>query len=124
MCGCKCCISAKSVHLSLLSWCDLYFKNSSIKAKILKTEGLGKNQISFMKHIKIRPCQMGVILTPKHLICKVQQYVRIHSQILHYHTGNVSFNVVPNVHGLVFLTKKQIINIPTLVLQFDFIFII
>ena len=26
MCGCKCCISAKSMHSSLLSWHDLYLK--------------------------------------------------------------------------------------------------
>ena len=26
MCGCECCISAKSIHSSLLSWCDRYFK--------------------------------------------------------------------------------------------------
>ena len=26
MCGCKCFISAKSIHSSLLSWCDRYLK--------------------------------------------------------------------------------------------------
>ena len=26
MCGCECCISAKSIHSSLLSWCDRYLK--------------------------------------------------------------------------------------------------
>ena len=26
MCGCKCCISAKSIHSSLLSWCDRSLK--------------------------------------------------------------------------------------------------
>ena len=26
MCGCECCISAKSIHYSLLSWCDRYLK--------------------------------------------------------------------------------------------------
>ena len=32
MCGCECCISAKSIHFSLLSWRDRYLKN--IKDKI------------------------------------------------------------------------------------------
>ena len=32
MCGCECCISAKSIHSSLLSWRDWYLKN--IKDKI------------------------------------------------------------------------------------------
>ena len=27
-------------------------------------------------------------------------------QIMHYHTGNVYFDVVPNAHVLIFLTKK------------------
>ena len=27
MCGCECCISAKSIHSSLLSWRDRYLKN-------------------------------------------------------------------------------------------------
>ena len=40
MCGCECCISAKSIHSSLLSWRDRYLKNSRIKAKMLKSEGL------------------------------------------------------------------------------------
>ena len=26
MCGCKCCIYTKSIHSSLLSWCDRYLK--------------------------------------------------------------------------------------------------
>ena len=52
MFGCECCISDKSIHSSLLSWRDRYYKNSNIKAKILKTEGLGKKKITYMKHIK------------------------------------------------------------------------
>ena len=27
MCGCECCISDKSIHLSFLSWRDIYLKN-------------------------------------------------------------------------------------------------
>ena len=27
MCGCECCISAKSIHSSLISWRDRYLKN-------------------------------------------------------------------------------------------------
>ena len=40
MCGCELCISDKIIHLSLLSWRDRYFKNSKIKSKIFKTEGM------------------------------------------------------------------------------------
>ena len=45
MCGCKFCISDKSKYSSLLSWQDLYLKNSMISAKMLKTEGPGKMKI-------------------------------------------------------------------------------
>ena len=52
MCGCECCISAKIIHSSLLSWHDIYLKNSNIKAKILKSDVMVKNHITYMKHIK------------------------------------------------------------------------
>ena len=39
---------------------------------------------------------------------------------MHYHTGNVSYDVVTNFQALIFLTKKKMINIPTLVHQFVF----
>ena len=53
MCGCECCISTKSIHSSLLPWHDRYLKNSKTRFKMLKTEGLVKNHITYMKHIKI-----------------------------------------------------------------------
>ena len=99
-------------------------KSLRIKAKIPKTEGMGGNQITYMKHIKIRLCHMRVIFAPKHMVWQRQQFVRIHSQIMHYHTGNISCDVVSNVQVLIFLNKKQMINILTLVLQFDFTCII
>ena len=52
MCGCECCISAKSINSSLLSWCDRYLKNSKIKEKIIKSDCLLKKNITYMKHIK------------------------------------------------------------------------
>ena len=57
-------------------------KNSRISAKILKTEGLGENQIAYMKLIKIKSCHMGVIFTPKHMTWQGQQCVHTHSQIV------------------------------------------
>ena len=124
MCGCKCCISAKSIHSSLLSWQDCYLKNSRISAKMLKTEGLEKKQIKIMKHIKIYLCHMVIIFTPNHMIWQRQQLLRIHIQIMSYHTVNVHCGVLSNVQVFIFLTKKQIISIPTPVLQFVLTFII
>ena len=53
MCGCECCISAKSIHSSLLSWRDRHLKSSRIKAKIIKAEGLVRKHITYTQHIKI-----------------------------------------------------------------------
>ena len=67
---------------------------------------------------------MGVIFTPKHMTWQRKKIVHTHSQIMRYHTVNVYCDVVPNVQALIFLTRKQIISIPTPVLQFVFTFII
>ena len=109
--------------ITIMAW-SLFQKNSRISSKILKTEGLGKNQIVYMKLIKIQSCHMGVIFKPKHMIWQRQQCVHTHSQIMRYHTGNVYCYVLPNFQALILLTRKQMINIPTLLNQFIFTFII
>ena len=91
---------------------------------MLKIEGPKKKKISYTKHIKIQSYHMGVIFMPKRMICQRQKYVHIHSQIMHYHNGNVCCDVVRNVHVLILLTKKQMINIPMLDLQLDFTYIL
>ena len=108
MCGCECCISAKSIHSSFLSWSDWYMKKSKIKAKMLKEEGLARKHITYMKHIKILWCHMGVIFRPKHLIWQRLQCAHIHNMIMHLHTGNVYCSAVPTVHVSILLTKKYI----------------
>ena len=64
-------------------------KNSSISAKMLKTEGLGKNQIAPMKLKKIKSCHMGFIFTPNNMTWQRKQCVLTHSMIMRYHTGNL-----------------------------------
>ena len=54
MCGWECFIFAKSMHSSLLSWRDSYLKKLKIKVSMLRIEGLMKNQIAYMKHIKMK----------------------------------------------------------------------
>ena len=110
MCGCKWWISAKSVHSSLISCRDRFLKNSKIKAKMFKAEGLVKKHITFMKHIKIQWCHMGVIFLPNNMIWQRQKCAHIHSLIVHFHTGNVYWGAVPTVHVAIFLTKKNIKN--------------
>ena len=43
---------------------------------------------------------------------------------MRYHSVNVYCGVVPNVQALIFLTRKQMVSIPTPVLPFVFTFII
>ena len=123
MCGCECCIYAKSINSSLLYWRDRYLKKSNIKAEILKEEGLVKNNITYMTHIKIQWCHMGIIFMPKHLIWKMLQCAHILSLIMHFHTGNVYCGVALNVHISIFLTKKKIKNANEQHPQYSFTFI-
>ena len=58
MCGCECCISAKSIHSSLLSWRDIYLKklkdqtqNSQIRRSGEKAHHIyGTNKNTVMPH--------------------------------------------------------------------------
>ena len=77
-----------------------------------------------MKLIKIQSCHMGVIFTPNNMTRQRQQCVNTNTQIMRYHTVNVYCDVVPNLQALILLTRKQIIIIPTPVLQLVFTFII
>ena len=42
MCGCECCIYAKIIHSSLLSWCDRYLKK--LKDKIQNSQSRGSGE--------------------------------------------------------------------------------
>ena len=100
------------------------FKNSRISAKMLKTEDLEKKKITYTKHIKIQSCHTGVIFNKNNMAWKRKQCVNNHIQIMSYHTGNVYCGVVPNFQLLIFLTRKQMISIPTTFLEFVLTFII
>ena len=52
MCGCECCISAKIIHPSLLSWHDRYFRKLDDISKNSQTEGREQLLISYLRHIK------------------------------------------------------------------------
>ena len=93
--------------VAILEWLA-FEKNSTIKAKMLKTEGLTKNKIVYMKHIKIHWFHMDVIFMPKHLIWKRLQCAHILILIMHFHTGNMYYGAMPNFHVSILLTKKHI----------------
>ena len=113
MCGCECFIYSKIINSSLLSWHDHYHKKLKDQIQNSQNRRSGEKSNRVYESYKIQSFHIGVIFTSKHLIWQRQQYVRIHNQIMHFHTGNVSFNFVWNVQTLIFLTRKQIINITT-----------
>ena len=67
---------------------------------------------------------MGVIFMPKNMIRQRKNVLHTSSQIMSNHTGNMYFDVVPNVQALIFLTRKNMISTPTPVLQLVVKFII
>ena len=117
MCGYKFCISDKRIHSSLLSWRDRYFEK--FKDQIQNVQ----NRSSGGKSNHIYETYKNTFMPHGHHIQR-QRCVNIHSQIINYHTGNLYCDVVPNVQALIFLTRNQMISIPTPVLQLFFIFII
>ena len=60
---------------------------------------------------------------PKHMIWQMLQCAHILSLIMHFHTGNVYYGAVPNVHVSIFLTKIKIISIHKKHPQYGFTFI-
>ena len=124
MCGCECCISAKIMHSSLLSWCDSYLNKLKDISQNDQNRRSRETENSHIWTFKIQSCHMGVIFNPKNMKWQMQQCVITNSLIMRYHTGNVYWDFVPNVQALIFLTRKHMIIIPIPVLQFVFIFII
>ena len=45
MCCCKCCISAKSIHSSLLSWCVSYLEKPNVLSQNYQKRRYGKKEI-------------------------------------------------------------------------------
>ena len=124
MCGCECCISAKSMHSSLLSWRDSYLKKLKDLSQNAQNRRSGEKANRIYKTYKIQSCHMSVIFKPKNMIWQSQKFMQPHSLIMRYHTGNVYWDVVPNVLESTLLNRKQMIIILTPFLQFILIFII
>ena len=60
---------------------------------------------------------------PKHMIWQRLKFTHILSLIMHFHTGDVYWGAVTNVHVSIFLTKKQIISIQKQQPELGFTFI-
>ena len=67
--------------------------------------------------------RMVIIGTKHHLTWPRQKFVHIHNHIIHYHTRNVCFVVVPIAHVLIYQSKNHRSIIKKHVLLYLFIFI-
>ena len=54
MCVFECCIADKSLHCSLLTWCDHHMKHPKEKSTTRQIGGLVNYQVVYVKHIKIQ----------------------------------------------------------------------
>ena len=64
MCGCECCISAKSIHSSLLSWRDHYLK------KLKDHSQNAQNRKSGLKNCIYETCKKTVMPHGRHIYAK------------------------------------------------------
>ena len=108
--------------ITVMAWFSIIFKRDLSQNDKNWRSG-GKSNCIYETY-KIQSFHMGVIFTSNHMTGKRQQCVHTHIMIMCYHNINLYWDVVTNVQSLIFLTRKQIISIPTPVLQFFFKFII
>ena len=50
MCGCECYISAKSMHLYLLTWCECHIEHLKAISHNAQIEGLVNYQVIYLKY--------------------------------------------------------------------------
>ena len=113
----------KSIHSPLISWSDRCLKKLKYQIQNIQNRRSSEKHITYMKHIKIHSCHMGIIFMPNQMIWHKLQCVHILSLIMQFHTGNVYCGAVLTVHVSILLTNKQIIIIQTQHPQYCFTFI-
>ena len=99
------------------------WKNSRIKAKILKAEVLVRNHITYIQHIKNTVMPHGSHIYAKASDMENAPCAHILSMSMHFHTGNVYCGAVLTVLVSIFLTKKQLKNMTKQHPQLGFTFI-
>ena len=86
MCGCECCIYAKSIHSELLSRRDCYLtklKNLSQNSQNIRS---GEKANRLFEIYKTLRCHMGVIYMQQQITLTWLKFVHIHHPKIHYHT--------------------------------------
>ena len=106
ICGSECCISAKSINSSLLSWRNRYLKK--LKDKIQNAQIRRSGEKAHQIYITYKNTVMP---HGRHIYAKESDMgnaTHILSMIMHFHTGNVYCGAVPTVLVSILLTKKQL----------------
>ena len=94
MCGCECCISAKSMHSSLLTWRDRHLKDLKDRSNNEQNRRSGELSICILKSIRIMYDLMVVIFTIPLQTWPRKQCVPVILDIIGYRAGNMCYVVV------------------------------
>ena len=123
MCGCECCIYAKSIHSSLLSWRDRHLKKIKYQSQNSQSRRSGEKAHHIYTTYKNTGMPHGI-----HIYAKASDMENAtmctYLQSKHaLHTGNVYCDAVLTVLVLIFLTKKQVGSMKKLYPLLGFTFI-
>ena len=108
MCGCECCISSKSMHLSLLKWIDRPIKHINDRIHNAKIRRSSELSSRLFETYKMLYDLMDVIFKIMLQIWLRQKCFPVSHNIMGYHTGNVYYAVVRNSPVFVYLVRRQI----------------
>ena len=123
VCGRECCISAKSIHSSFLSWHGSYL--NKLKDLIQNSRNRRSDEMdnSLFETYKIQECRMEVIYMQNHHTRPWLQCMHIHHHKMHCHNEKFCCVVVLIAHVFIFRANNQIGIILTHLLQCVCIFI-
>ena len=124
MCGCECCIYDKSIHLSLLSWCDKYLEKLKDQSQNDQNRRSGEKSHHIYETYKNTVMPHGRHIyakeydIPQAIMCAYTQYDHAPP-----HWKFLLRCCTESIHVSIFLTKKHTIIIQTQHPQYSFTFI-
>ena len=95
ICGCECCISAKSIIIIMA----LLPKYQSFNTQKRRSDEMDNH---VFETYKILSCNMVSICSKQHPVCLRKQCNHVHHQNIHYYNGNVFCSAVNKVHAFIY----------------------
>ena len=122
MCGCECCISAKIMHSSLLTWHDRHIKQLKYRSHNAKNRRSGELYIHIFETYKNSVRPHGYHIYNSSAYMAMEKCVPVPHNIMIYHTLNVYYDFARNPPVLIYLIRRQIKIQQTRVQQYFFMF--